>query len=121
MANQKITQLSPVTSLGGTEVLTLVTLGTPNVNNKITAKDLGISLFNINVTFGEVPTGTINGTNLIFTLANSPSPVTALLVILNGLILTLSGDYTLSGNTITFISGCQPRTGDVLRATYVHG
>ena len=71
--------------------------------------------------FNETPSGTIDGSNAVFTLANSPIS-TKLQVMLNGLVLRpgSGADYTVTDGTITFESGAQPQSGDVLRATYVH-
>jgi hypothetical protein len=66
----------------------------------------------------EVPVGTINGTNLTFTLSGLPSPVTSLEVYRNGLLMHVGVDYTLSGQAITFASASAPLTGDSLLATY---
>lgn len=64
----------------------------------------------------EVPSGLVNGTNTVFTLAYTP--------ITNSLLLTLDGvlqkgggnDYTLVDNTITFVDA--PETGSNLLAFY---
>ncbi len=66
----------------------------------------------------ETPGGAINGSNSLFTLANSPSPPASLLLYLNGLLMTQGVDYTLSGSTITFLPASTPETGDVLTASY---
>ena len=67
----------------------------------------------------ETPTGTINGTNDTFTLAQTPSPAASLLVYLNGQLQTAGGeDYTLSGTTITFVAVKIPLSGDILRVWY---
>jgi hypothetical protein len=66
--------------------------------------------------YGETPSGTINGSNATFTLANTPIPAASLLLYLNGLRLRLGVDYTLSGSTITMIA--IPQTGDNLVADY---
>lgn len=69
----------------------------------------------------ETPTGTINGVNSAFTLAFTPSPTASLCVFKNGQLMNAGGnDYTLSTNTITFVSGAIPKTGDVLLAHYRH-
>ena len=70
--------------------------------------------------FNETPSGTIDGTNVTFNLASSPLSG-KLQVMLNGLVLRpgAGADYTVSGAVITFESGAQPQSGDVLRATYV--
>jgi hypothetical protein len=66
----------------------------------------------------ETPSGTINGSNVTFTLANTPVSGTEQ-IYLNG-ILQESGagnDYTISGATITYLTA--PATGDRLKATYM--
>lgn len=66
----------------------------------------------------ETPTGTPNGTNAAFTLANPPSPGGSLTLFRNGLIQSSNIDFTLSGSTITFNAGSIPQTGDILQAYY---
>lgn len=66
---------------------------------------------------GETPAGTLNGTNLIFTLAFQPA-ASSLHLYRNGLRQKLGLDYTLSGNTITFLVAAVPQPGDTLLADY---
>lgn len=66
----------------------------------------------------EVPGGSVNGANTVFTLAYSPSPVASLQLYLNGLHLESGADYQLAGNTITFLTVSTPQTGDLLLASY---
>jgi hypothetical protein len=66
----------------------------------------------------EIPSGVINGSNAIFTITTVPSPATSLHVFRNGLLMKLGYDYTLSGTTITFVTGAIPQSGDTLIATY---
>lgn len=69
----------------------------------------------------ETPSGTINGTNLLFTLVATPNPSASLKLFKNGVLLQPSGDYTLSGSTITFANTTTtPQAGDVLVANYRH-
>jgi len=69
----------------------------------------------------EIPGGTINGTNLAFTLAASPSPSNSLKLFKNGVLLQQGGDYTVSGSTITFMNtAVAPQAGDQLTADYRH-
>lgn len=72
----------------------------------------------INFADEEVPSGTINSSNVTFTLAHSPVPAAGLLLYLNGLLQHQGSgkDYTLSANTITFTVA--PTTGDILLAWY---
>ncbi len=68
---------------------------------------------------GIVPTGTINGSNKVFTLPASPSPASSLGVKLNGAWQKTGGeDFTLSaGLTITFVNA--PPTGSILLASFL--
>lgn len=65
----------------------------------------------------ETPTGSINGSNTVFTLANAPNPTDSLILVLNGQQQLEGTDYTLSGVMITFIS-IVPEVGMWLRAWY---
>lgn len=86
----------------------------------LTALVNGLSSGTISTAFSdaEVPGGTINGTNTTFTLANTPSPASTLALYRNGLLMTQGVDYSLSGSTVSFVSGETPQSGDVLQAYY---
>jgi len=65
----------------------------------------------------EVPSGTINGSNVTFTLAHTPSPALSTSCFENGLNqIAGSADYTLSTATITY--GTAPPTGTTLICNY---
>jgi len=64
----------------------------------------------------EIPTGTIDGSNMSFTLANTPNPASSLEVRKNGLIMILTEEYSLSGDTLTLVVA--PRIGMNLRVDY---
>jgi hypothetical protein len=66
----------------------------------------------------ESPSGTIDGVNRVFGLANTPSPATSLELFRNGLALQRNVDFTLSGATLTFQSTSVPQPGDALEAFY---
>lgn len=68
----------------------------------------------------ETPQGTIDGTNLTFTLTYAPTPGASLKLYKNGMLLRLSADYSLSGTTITFVTATTPHSGDSLNAFYRH-
>jgi hypothetical protein len=57
---------------------------------------------------GEAPTGTINSSNTVFTLAHTP--VGTMQLFRNGVLQTAGIDYTLSTHTITYVVA--PSTGD---------
>lgn len=67
---------------------------------------------------GEVPSGTVNGSNAVFTLAATPTTGTVRLF-QNGVRLKITEDYTISGATITFNTA--PATGDLILADYMVG
>jgi hypothetical protein len=69
----------------------------------------------------EVPLGSINGTNSIFTLSALPSPTSSLVVFRNGIVLHSGIDYLLSANNLTFQAGAIPRTGDVVKLQFRTG
>lgn len=68
----------------------------------------------------ETPSGTVNGSNDTFTLANTPSSGKEM-VFVNGILQNegAGNDYTISGTTITFETGAIPQTGDVIKVTYI--
>jgi phage-related tail fiber protein len=73
-----------------------------------------------NFVSNETPSGTINGTNATFTLAATPVAGTEH-VHVNGVLQNsgVGNDYTISTNTITFLAGAIPQTGDVVKVTYL--
>lgn len=66
----------------------------------------------------ETPTGAVNGSNTVFTLAQTPTPTTSLQLYRNGVLQRSGIDYTLSGLTVSFGSQSTPQTGDLLTASY---
>lgn len=82
-------------------------------------KDSGVALSSVNTTTqvtNQTPTGTVNGVNATFTLANTPILGTEM-IFLNGLLQIPTTDYTMAGSVITMIPA--PVTGGVIRATYL--
>jgi hypothetical protein len=65
----------------------------------------------------ETPSGSVNGANTTFTLANTPTAGSEH-VFLNGLLLDAGAgnDYTISGGTITMLTA--PLTGEKIRVSY---
>jgi lysophospholipase L1-like esterase len=66
----------------------------------------------------ETPFGTINGTNVMFTLVSTPTPPASLSVYRNGIFQTAGTDFVLSGNSIQFAASSTPQPGDQLTASY---
>jgi len=69
----------------------------------------------------EVPSGTVNGVNAVFTLTVAPNPAQSLILAVNGVIQKPGVDFTLSSGTVTFLSGAIPKTGDQLISWYRAG
>jgi phage-related tail fiber protein len=65
----------------------------------------------------ETPSGTVNGSNTTFTLANTPTAGSVSLY-MNGMLQEAGSgnDYTISGSTITYLAA--PISGDKIRANY---
>jgi len=66
----------------------------------------------------ETPGGTVDGSNLAFTLSQTPNPVASLMVFRNGLLMQAATDFTLASQVITFVSGEPPQPGDTLQCSY---
>lgn len=70
-----------------------------------------------NFSDNETPTGAINSSNAIFTLAHTPTPAASLQFFVNGQLQVMVGvDGTLSTATVTL--NTPPPTGSTLRAWY---
>lgn len=74
-------------------------------------------LANGNFVDKETPSGSVNGVNTTFTLANTPLAGSEHFYI-NGLLQRAGGgnDYTITGNTITAVTA--PLTGEILHVSY---
>lgn len=88
-----------------------------DVTGALTAGSLTVGGKSVSSTWttGEVPSGTMNGINKVFTLAHTP--VTGITLIYNNATQFYTTDYTLSGTTITLGAGVTaPNTanGDTL-------
>ncbi len=99
--------------------ITFYTASIPQTGDRLQASyRYGGSLPGVTFIDQETPSGTIDGTNGTFTLANQPNPSTSLTIYLNGLHLMLGVDYSFSGSTLTFFPASTPQPGDVLIADY---
>jgi len=74
-------------------------------------------LASTNLVVREVPTGTLNGSNVTFTLGNTPTSGTEMLFV-NGILMNAGAgnDYTITGTSITMATA--PISTDVLLCTY---
>jgi len=66
----------------------------------------------------EVPAGTMNSTNLVFTLSFTPNPAASLVVYLNGVEQVPATDITVSSAMITY--AVAPKSNDLMIAEYCH-
>jgi hypothetical protein len=65
----------------------------------------------------ESPSGTINGSNVTFTLSETPSHSDGVYVFQDGLMLIPTTDYSVSGTTITMVTA--PANGQSLLALFI--
>lgn len=91
--------------------------GTLNTTAITYTQDTSTGLTEANFVDKEVPSGSINGSNTAFTLANTPVAGSEH-GYLNGLLMESGSgnDYTISGATVTMLTA--PLTGDKLRFSY---
>lgn len=69
--------------------------------------------------YNEIPSGNVDGSNTVFTLAFTPDPAGSLMLFQNGIYQNASGnDFSLDGATITFTEA--PLSGAILLAQYLH-
>jgi hypothetical protein len=76
-----------------------------------------VSLPSIGFVDQETPSGTVDGANGSFVTSQVANPSASLMLFRNGLLMTPGVDYSLSGNTISFLSAV-PQTGDILTCSY---
>lgn len=71
-----------------------------------------------NTPFAETPSGTVNSSNVTFTLAHTPAAALGVIVELDGVVQRNGAglDFTVSGSTITFAAA--PATGSEMFAYY---
>ncbi len=131
MVNSKISGLTELTTAETGDLIPVVDVsdttdaatGTTKkitwTNIKATLKTYFDTLYASAVSFAdaETPTGAVNGSNDIFTLAHTPSPATSLIFAVNGQILSPVGvDYTLVTATVTV--NFPPPEGSIIRCWY---
>lgn len=99
--------------------LTFLAGATPHTGDMLLASyRLAASVPGVGFVDGETPAGAANGVNVVFNLAQTPSPAASLQVYRNGVRLSSGADYTTSGNGILFLTGAIPQTGDTLQCSY---
>ena len=64
----------------------------------------------------EIPTGTVNGSNTSFVLANTPNVSATVQVFINGVLQEVTTDYTISSATISMVSA--PVAGQKIYVVY---
>jgi hypothetical protein len=92
--------------------------GTPTLANDLITKGYADANFTSNNEIQDVPTGLIDSSNTIYTLAQTPTSNASVKVYLNGIFQRQGTDYTISGVTLTFTTA--PATSSVLDAVYTY-
>ena len=67
---------------------------------------------------GEALGGIVDGGNSVFTTSNAPDPAASLALYRNGILQKAGFDYTLTGSTVTYLTGAIPQPADTLLASY---
>jgi hypothetical protein len=99
--------------------ITFATAGVPQNGDRLLASyRLAVSIPGVGFVDQETPSGAANRVNTTFALSQIPGPSLSLMVFLNGLLMSVGVDYTLSGSTITFLTASVPQSGDILRCSY---
>jgi hypothetical protein len=88
---------------------------TVDANGRITTAASGATGLVSSFINNQVPSGTIDGTNKVFTLGSTPI-TGSVSVYLNGILRQVTSDYTISSTTITFITA--PSIGATLLTNY---
>lgn len=102
-------------SLDGTEIMAGSKSGNSRRWTTQQVADLANAMAQASFIDRETPSGAIDDANAVYTLANTPIAGSEH-VFLNGFLMTVGVDYTISGVTITFTA--PPETGDTLRVSY---
>ena len=105
-------------TLSGNSIV-FVTASIPQSGDSLLAAyRINVSLTGVGFVDGETPSGAINGANALFTLSQTPIPAASLALYRNGVRLRSGVDYAASANSVTFVSGAVPQTGDILQCSY---
>lgn len=100
-------------------IITLIAAGSAagTWDSHLALSSTSAGLVSANFVTRETPSGTVNGSNTAFTLANTPT-VGSEEVYLNGILQEpgAGADYTISGSAITYLTA--PLTGDKIRVSY---
>jgi hypothetical protein len=122
IANNAVTNAKMADAAVG--IAELSATGTPNATTFLRGDNTwatpggGGTLTPTNFVTRETPSGTVNGSNVTFTLANTPTAGTEH-VYLNGLLQEpgAGNDYTISGAAITYLTA--PLANDKIRVSYL--
>ena len=98
--------------------ITFLAGATPQIGDTLLAWYRKTSSSSFSYSDQETPVGTVDGANMAFILAHVPNPPNGLILFRNGMAMMAGFDYTLSGNTITFVTAATPQSDDTLLAWY---
>lgn len=87
-----------------------------SVDSTDPANPIVSSTFTNTIPYAEVPSGLVNNSNLVYTLAHTPTYPANVIVVLDGVTQYYGVDYTVSGSTITFVTA--PVTSSTIFAYY---
>jgi hypothetical protein len=74
-----------------------IDLAVTALQDRLAASGLGVRFID-----GEIPSGAIDGVNLIYSLPEAPNPLESLMLFKNGQKMRAGSDFTLTGTVITY-------------------
>lgn len=110
--NKDIRETERLRSLYSINYITTIASDKPAILLPASSTDLVLGTF----LKTQLPIGLVNGINSIFTITALPGTTETYMLFVNGVLKKRTVDYTLSGTTITFVSGRQPSTGALVLA-----
>jgi hypothetical protein len=110
----------PISSVSGLNAaLGNINTTISHLNNSVTAINSVVTTVTASQpVIGEVLSGTADGANAVFSLAQMPSSAGSVSLYRNGVRNLASSDYTISGQAVTFQAGSIPQAGDLISANY---
>lgn len=95
-----------------------ITIVDSGAGNSLTISATGGSSSSTQTSWMEIPSGSVDGVNVDFVLSNQPSPLSSLMLYVNGVLMRQGSDsdYVMSSSTITLLTSY--RSGSNIFATY---
>jgi hypothetical protein len=119
-AFRSITLPIPISGVSGlANALNQINVSLSSLNQELVSITTAVAAITCpSQTFGQIPSGELNGTNATFTIASGTVVLPTVSVYDNGLRLMNGVDYTLTASSIQFLPGAIPQGTDLLMVDY---